>query len=78
MNQEEKDELYRRIGKNVAEARKSKGLSQLKLCNEMGLNSLSIIASSEIYSNKKHFNIVHLMEIAKVLEVDVCELLKQD
>ena len=70
------DEIHIRIGKNVAELRKAKGLSQLDLSLKLGHKSVSIVASAERYYKKKHFNINHLFKIADVLEVEVCELLK--
>ncbi len=70
------DELYKRIGHNVAKIRKSKNISQLDLALAIGLKSVGLISVAEIYHNKKHFNIEHLHKIAKVLEVDICEFFK--
>ena len=67
------DELYTRIGQNVAKIRKSKNISQLDLALAIGLKSVGLISVAEIYHNKKHFNIEHLHKIAKVLEVDICD-----
>lgn len=71
------DELYKRIGQNVAKIRKSKNISQLDLALAIGLKSVGLISVAEIYHNKKHFNIEHLHKIAKVLEVDICEFFKR-
>lgn len=71
------DELYKRIGQNVAKIRKSKNISQLDLALAIGLKSVGLISVAEIYHNKKHFNIEHLHKIAKVLEVDMCEFFKR-
>lgn len=70
------DELYKRIGKNVAKIRKMKKISQLDLALAMGLKSVGLISVAEIYHNKKHFNIEHLDKIATILEVDICEFFK--
>lgn len=70
------DELYKRIGKNVATIRKAKKISQLDLALAMGLKSVGLISVAEIYHNKKHFNIEHLTKIATILEVDICEFFK--
>ena len=67
------NELYTRIGQNVAKIRKSKNISQLDLALAIGLKSVGLISVAEIYHNKKHFNIEHLHKIAKVLEVDICD-----
>ena len=67
------DDFYRIIGKNVARIRKEKGLSQLDLSLQMGYKSVSVVSGAEIYYNSKHFNLEHLLKIAQVLDVDICE-----
>jgi transcriptional regulator with XRE-family HTH domain len=67
------DDVYKRIGRNVARIRKEKGLSQLELALSIGLRSVGMISVAEIYHNKKHFNIEHLIKISQVLEVDICK-----
>lgn len=69
------DDLHVEIGNNVKKARVKKGFSQLKLAQLIGHKSVSIVSLAEIYHNKQHFNIEHLVKIAYVLEIDVCELL---
>ena len=70
------EELYKLIGKNVAEFRKKAGLSQLELSLEIGNNSTSLISSAELYSNNRKFNISQLQKIAKVLNINICEFFK--
>ena len=70
------DAIYQQIGKNVARLRKEKNLSQLDLSLKLGHKSVSIIASAERFYKKKHFNIEHLIKIANILEVDICEFFK--
>jgi transcriptional regulator with XRE-family HTH domain len=70
------EELHKLIGSNVARLRKKKNLSQLQLSIEIGNKSPSLISAGEIYTNKRHFNIVQLQKIAKVLDVDICEFFK--
>ncbi len=67
------DRIYIEIGQNVKRIRMEKGMSQLKLAQAIGHKSLSIVSLAEIYYKKQHFNIEHLVKIAYVLEVDVCE-----
>jgi len=64
---------YIKIGENVKRIRMEKGFSQLKLAQAIGHKSLSIVSLAEIYYNKQHFNIEHLVKIAYVLDVDICE-----
>ncbi|WP_428739760.1 helix-turn-helix domain-containing protein [Sulfurimonas sp.] len=71
------DKMYINIGNKVKKIRTEKGLSQLKLAEAIGHKSVSIISLAEIYHNKQHFNIEHLVKIAYVLEVDVCEFFNE-
>ncbi len=70
------EEIHRKIGENVAKYRKEAGLSQLDLSLKVGHKSVSIIASGERFYNGKHFNINHLYQIANILDIEVCKLLK--
>jgi transcriptional regulator with XRE-family HTH domain len=69
-------ELHTIIGKNVAKYRKAKGLSQLELSLEMGYKSVSVVSGAEVYYNKIHFNIEHLLKISQILDVEMCEFFK--
>lgn len=67
------DQIYIEIGENVKRIRMEKGISQLKLAQAIGHKSLSIVSLAEIYHNKQHFNIEHLVKIAYILEVNICD-----
>lgn len=67
------DEIYKKIGQNVKQIRQQKGVSQLALAMAIGHKAVGTISMSELCLNKKHFNIEHLVKIADVLEVDICE-----
>ena len=70
------DQVHQQIGNNVAKFRKAKKMSQLNLSLKLGHKSVSIVASAEKFYKKKHFNIEHLIKIAHILEVDICEFFK--
>jgi len=70
---EKMQEIYRQIGKEVKRIRQKKGISQLELSLAIGHKAVGTISMAEICLNSKHFNIEHLVKIADVLEVDVCE-----
>jgi ribosome-binding protein aMBF1 (putative translation factor) len=76
MNELNMEEIHKRIGVNVAKYRKEAGLSQLDLSLKLGHKSVSIVASAEKFYNGKHFNINHLFQIADILNIEVCELIK--
>ena len=56
---------------------KVKNISQLELSHRIGHKSVSIISCAEISHKKHHFNIEHLLRIAFVLEVDICEFFQK-
>jgi len=72
----EVDEIYIKIGRNVKKFRENKKISQLELSYAMGYKSVSLVSASELYTNKKHFNIEHLYKISKILNIDICALIK--
>ena len=73
ITQQQVDEIYIKIGKNVKRIREENGFSQLSLALDLGYKSISVISLGEIYKNKKHFNITQLAKISKLLNVDIYE-----
>ena len=71
------NDYHRIIGLNVKRLRKERNLSQLDLAHKIGHKSVSIISCAEINHKNNHFNIEHLLKIAYVLEVDICEFFKE-
>lgn len=67
-------QAYKIIGQNVAKARKKRKISQLALSLEMGYRSVSVVSFAEICLNGAHFNIAHLLQIAKILDVPFVSL----
>jgi transcriptional regulator with XRE-family HTH domain len=70
--------IYKQIGQNVKSIRKAKKISQLNLALAIGHKAVGTVSMAELGINNKHFNIEHLVKIADVLEVDVCELIKYE
>jgi transcriptional regulator with XRE-family HTH domain len=70
------EELYQIIGKNVAQYRKERGLSQLDLSLKMGYRSVSVVSGAEVCYNGKHFNIEQLLKISQILDINICDLFK--
>ena len=71
INSDKMLKIYKQIGINVKNARKSKGISQLTLSLAIGHKAVGTISMAELCLNNKHFNIEHLVKIADVLEVDI-------
>ncbi len=70
--------IYKQIGQNVKSIRKAKNISQLTLALAIGHKAVGTVSMAELGINNKHFNIEHLVKIADVLEVDVCEFFKYE
>lgn len=64
---------YKKIGENVKRLRESKGYSQLSLAQSIGHKSVSVVSCAEICHKNYHFNIEHLIKIASVLDVKICD-----
>jgi len=76
IDKEKMQEIYKQIGTNVKRVRTKKNVSQLALSLAIGHKAVGTISMAELTLNNKHFNLEHLFKIAEVLEVDVCEFLK--
>ena len=76
ITEERMNEIHKIIGQNVKRIRTSKNISQLSLSLAIGHKAVGTISMAELCINKKHFNIEHLVKIADVLEVDICEFFK--
>jgi len=73
ISDDEMKEIYRKIGLQVKKIRTSKKISQLALALAIGHKAVGTVSMAELCINGKHFNIEHLVKIADVLEVDVCD-----
>ncbi len=69
-------EFYKKVGTNVCNKRREKGISQLELARLLNFKSVSSISNSEIcYKNHHHFSIGQLYKISLVLDIDMKELI---
>lgn len=71
ISKDEMKKIYKKIGSNVKKIREKKGITQLNLALAIGHKAVGVISNSEICLQNKHFNIEHLVKIAKVLDVDI-------
>lgn len=69
--------MYKLIGENVKKYREMKGISQLQLSNAMGYSSVSLVSAAELCNDGKHFNLEHLYKIAKILEIEMVDLIQR-
>ncbi len=76
ISDQEIESFHRFIGQRVKYLRQQQGLSQLQLALAMGFSSVSSVAKAETGAENKHFNLEHLYKIAKILEIDVSDLIQ--
>ena len=67
--------FYQRVSKNIRQKREAAQMSQLDLALHIGIKSAAFYSNCENLRYGKHFNLEHVYKIAKVLDVDACELL---
>ena len=66
--------FYETVSSNVKKLRKEKGITQLEMALMLGQNSPSFYTMAENNKSGKHFNVEHLFKIARVLDVEFCDL----
>ncbi|MFV7790424.1 helix-turn-helix domain-containing protein [Aliarcobacter lanthieri] len=75
LSNEDIEKVYKTISSNVRRIRKEKGLTQTDVALSMGFTTATFFTNAENF-NKKHFNLEHIIRIANILEIDICELFK--
>ena len=78
VSETEINEFYKSISENVKEARSSIKMSQLDLSLKLGIKSIAFYSNCENLRYNKHFNLEHLYKISKALDVDICDLIKNN
>jgi len=76
ITEEELNQFYKRVGQNVKEQRKKHNITQMQLALAINHNSVGHVAKAELNKFNKYFSIQQLYKIAKVLKIDMCELIK--
>ena len=77
ISEQEINEFYKNISKNVKEARSAIKMSQLELSLKLGIKSIAFYSNCENLRYNKHFNLEHIYKISKALNVNICDLLKK-
>ena len=76
VTQEEEDDFFKTLSKNVKRIRKERKISQLEVALSMGHSSSGFYANLENYSHGKHFNLKHLFRLSKLFGVSIEEFFK--
>jgi putative transcriptional regulator len=69
---EDVEEFYKAVSRNG----KKHKFTQLDFSANIGFNSVSFYCECENNKNGKHFNLLHVVRIAKYLNVDIKEIVK--
>ena len=73
----ELEATYKLIGQNIKRLRKERNISRLDMALSIGQKAVSFYVNAENVANNKKFNLEHLIKIARVLDVDICELFRK-
>ena len=73
---EDVEEFYKAVSRNVKKLRKKHKLTQLDFSANIGFNSVSFYCECENNKNGKHFNLLHVVRLAKYLNIDINEIVK--
>ncbi len=66
--------VLRKVVENVKRERKKQKISQLNLAMAMGHESVGLISFIEAGINNRRYNLIHLINIAKILDISILEL----
>jgi DNA-binding XRE family transcriptional regulator len=72
---EDSEEFYKHISKNIKSIRTKYKYTQLDFSAHIGFNSVSFYCDCENNKNGKHFNLLHVVRIAKFLNIDINEII---
>ncbi len=66
------------VSANVKKYREEKGFTQMQLALDIGMSGGAYLGRAELRKQNHHFNIRHVAKIAKVLEIKIEDLFKED
>lgn len=75
LTNDEIEEIYKLISKNIKKIRQEKGFTQSDVALAMGFTTPTFFTNAE-NSNNKHFNLEHIIKISKILDVSIEEIFK--
>ncbi len=78
ISEEEIETFYKTVSDNTKARRMALNMSQLDLALKLGIKSVAFYSNCENLRYGKHFNLEHVYKLAKALDVDLSELLKED
>ena len=76
-DEEEINNFYKIVSKNVKKYRNEKNLSQLELALTIGQKGNAFFNYAENNTRNKHFNLEHLYKIAKALDIPIAKFFEE-
>jgi transcriptional regulator with XRE-family HTH domain len=76
ISENEIETFYKTVSDNVKARRMALNMSQLDLALKLGIKSVAFYSNCENLRYGKHFNLEHIYKLAKALDIDICDLLK--
>ena len=76
ISKNEIETFYKTVSDNVKARRMALNMSQLDLALKLGIKSVAFYSNCENLRYGKHFNLEHIYKLAKALDIDICDLLK--
>ncbi len=64
------------VSANVKKYREEKGFTQMQLALEIGMSGGAYLGKAELRKKNHHFNIRHIVKIAKVLDISIEDFFK--
>jgi transcriptional regulator with XRE-family HTH domain len=64
---------HKKIASNIKNIRIKKGITQEYVALSMGFTTATFYTNAENFKNAKHFNLEHLIKIAAIFDVDICD-----
>ena len=64
---------HKKISFNIKRIRMEKEITQEYIALSMGFTTATFYTNAENFKNNKHFNLEHLIKIASILDVNICE-----
>lgn len=75
-DEEEINNYFTLLSKNVKKIRIQKGFSQLEVALSIGQKSSGFYANMENNSHGKRFNLIHLYKLSRIFEVNIEDFFK--
>jgi len=78
ISEKEIETFYKTVSDNVKARRIALSMSQLDLALKLGIKSVAFYSNCENLRYGKHFNLEHVYKLSKALDIELCDLFKEN